>query len=120
ALTSVALGTTSVWLARGSWACTFMKKAATPQYSVCFQPVNGWLWHWAHWSWTPRKTLVTESVTLSTVLLARKKVTAPFLSCGPEEVSTSLTSLSQGVLSLKFFSSHWVIGWKERRRTSEL
>ena len=39
----------------GLSAFTFEKNAAMPQYSVCFQLVNGWLWHWAHWSWMPRK-----------------------------------------------------------------
>ena len=66
---------------------TFVKNMAMPQYSVCFQLVNGWLWHWAHWSCTPRKRRVTVSVTLSAVGLARKKVTAPFSSWVPEAVS---------------------------------
>src|SRR5947208_3460087 len=50
----------------------FMKKVAIAQYSVCFQSVNGWLWHWAHCSCTPRNMRVVLSVILSTVGLATK------------------------------------------------
>src|SRR4051812_17253868 len=35
------------------WTRVFMKNDAIAQYSVCFQSVNGWLWHWAHCSCTP-------------------------------------------------------------------
>src|SRR5690349_5369308 len=41
---------------------TFAKNSAMPQYSACFHSVNGWLWHWAHWSWRPRKFTATLSV----------------------------------------------------------
>src|SRR5262249_57460143 len=68
---------------------TFMKKAAMPQYSFCFHFVNGWSWHWAHWSWMPRNALAVTSVILSTEELARKSVTAPFLSCSPDAVTSS-------------------------------
>src|SRR5258708_3068818 len=54
------------------WTRVFMKNAAIAQYSVCFQSVNGWLWHWAHCSCTPRNIRVTLSVILSTVGLATK------------------------------------------------
>src|SRR5579871_2512371 len=57
---------------RGRSVLTLVKNAAMPQYSVCFHFVKGWLWHWAHWSCTPRKSRLTESVTLSAVGLARK------------------------------------------------
>src|SRR5262245_55345898 len=50
----------------------FMKNAAMPQYSVCFQSVKGWLWHWAHCSCTPRNIRETLPVILSTLLLATK------------------------------------------------
>ncbi len=56
----------------GLSAFTFEKNVAMPQYSVCFQLVNGWLWHWAHCSWMPRKCCVVVSVSLSTERLARK------------------------------------------------
>ncbi len=91
-----------------------------PQYSVCFQSVNGWLWHWAHCSWTPRNSLVVTSVILSTVLFARKKVTAAFASWSPSAVRRSRTILSHGVLSLKFFVSHAVSGSNWTKRLSVL
>src|SRR5262249_3868259 len=48
---SVTLGGLAFWaLGRGGEICVFMKNAAMPQYSDCFHSVNGWLWHWAHWS----------------------------------------------------------------------
>src|SRR5437762_2981717 len=50
----------------------FMKNAAMPQYSSCFQLTNGWLWHWAHSRRTPRNILATLSVILSTVGLPTK------------------------------------------------
>src|SRR5262245_10443183 len=50
----------------------FMKNAAMPQYSSCFQLTNGWLWHWAHSRRTPRNILETLSVILSTVGLPTK------------------------------------------------
>ena len=37
------------------------KKAAVPQKSACFQLANGWLWHSAHCSCTPRKSRVAEA-----------------------------------------------------------
>src|SRR5262245_21482062 len=56
----------------GLSARTFEKNAAMPQYSVCFQLVNGWVWHWAHWSWMPRKCCDTVSLSLSIERFARK------------------------------------------------
>ena len=42
---------------------TFAKKAANCQKSSWLHVSNGWWWHWAHWTRTPRKT--------SAVLIAR-------------------------------------------------
>src|SRR5262249_21365873 len=97
---------------------TFMKNAAMPQYSVCFHSVNGWLWHWAHWSWTPRNNFVTSSVILSTEPLATKKVTAPFFSVSPVAVSRSWTMPLQGWLRVQRSSSHLPIGSLSSRRLS--
>ena len=35
--------------------CTWVKNAAMPQKSCCVHAVNGWSWHWAQLSRTPRK-----------------------------------------------------------------
>src|SRR5262249_42147219 len=73
---AVALSVTSIGMPFLAACCglalmrTFMKNAAIAQYSSCFQLTNGWLWHWAHSSRTPRNMRVTESVILSGVGLA--------------------------------------------------
>src|SRR5439155_9801378 len=74
-----------MFLGLSGW--TFEKNAAMPQYSVCFHSVNGWLWHWAHCSCTPRKLPLTLSVSLSTDRFARKNVTAGLSSTVPDAVT---------------------------------
>ena len=77
-----------------------------PQYSVCFQLVNGWLWHCAHWSWMPRKCWAVVSVSLSTERLARKYVTAGLSATVPVAVTRRVTNLSQPGFVLNSSSSH--------------
>src|SRR5262249_47734482 len=76
------------------------------QKCSCFQSVNGWLWHSAHWICTPRNSWAAEPVncdgsTLPMSALASAKTTAGDDDTLPDAVTISVTNLSQPVPLLK-------------------
>src|SRR5262245_58840989 len=89
------------------------KKAAVPQKSLCFHFANGWLWHSAQPTFTPRKRRVAAAAALLACgwpfsPLAIRKAVAGLSLASPSAVSRSVTIASQPRLSSNRSASHGV------------